>query len=81
MLDVFVVFTYRIVNYTPDLPKSAVDKVLQKALNVWSGVTPLTFRRMTEGTADIMIQFGSGGQISMFTYFRVAHANKYIRLG
>ncbi|XP_076137564.1 collagenase 3-like [Alosa pseudoharengus] len=52
--------TYRIVNYTPDLPNSDVDKVLHKALKVWSGVTPLTFKRIKEGIADIMIQFGHG---------------------
>ncbi|KAL2096444.1 hypothetical protein ACEWY4_008592 [Coilia grayii] len=50
--------TYRIVNYTPDLLKETVDKQLSKALKVWSGVTPLTFRKIKEGTADIMIQFG-----------------------
>ncbi|KAK5868420.1 hypothetical protein PBY51_009438 [Eleginops maclovinus] len=52
--------TFRIVNYTPDLAKADVDKAIRKALNVWSDVTPLTFRKMHEGIADIMISFGSG---------------------
>lgn len=60
---------YRIVNYTPDLPKSAVEKVLHKALRVWSGVTPLTFQRIREGNADIMIQFGRGGQTHDLLYY------------
>nr|XP_004052085.3 stromelysin-2 [Gorilla gorilla gorilla] len=49
--------TYRIVNYTPDLPRDAVDSAIEKALKVWEDVTPLTFSRMYEGEADIMISF------------------------
>ncbi|KFO25633.1 Stromelysin-2 [Fukomys damarensis] len=49
--------TYRIVNYTQDLPRAAVDSAIKKALKVWEGVTPLTFTRMLEGEADIMISF------------------------
>ncbi|XP_004626203.1 stromelysin-1 [Octodon degus] len=49
--------TYRIVNYTPDLPREAVDSAIEKALRVWEEVTPLTFSRMHEGEADIMISF------------------------
>ncbi|XP_077653828.1 stromelysin-1-like isoform X1 [Urocitellus parryii] len=49
--------TYRIVNYTPDLPRDAVDSAIEKALKVWEEVTPLTFSRMHEGEADIMISF------------------------
>ncbi|XP_062950411.1 stromelysin-2 [Cynocephalus volans] len=49
--------TYRIVNYTPDLPRDAVDSAIKKALKVWEEVTPLTFSRMYEGEADIMISF------------------------
>uniref|UniRef100_K7DE67 Stromelysin-1 n=1 Tax=Pan troglodytes TaxID=9598 RepID=K7DE67_PANTR len=49
--------TYRIVNYTPDLPKDAVDSAVEKALKVWEEVTPLTFSRLYEGEADIMISF------------------------
>ncbi|KAJ0021851.1 hypothetical protein NQD34_009341 [Periophthalmus magnuspinnatus] len=51
--------TFRIVNYTPDLKKSDVDRAIRNALNVWADVTPLTFKKLNEGIADIMISFGS----------------------
>ncbi|XP_029302243.1 LOW QUALITY PROTEIN: collagenase 3-like [Cottoperca gobio] len=51
--------TFRIVNYTPDLKKSDVDRAIRNALNVWTDVTPLTFKKLHEGIADIMISFGS----------------------
>ncbi|XP_034972188.1 collagenase 3 [Zootoca vivipara] len=50
--------TYRILNYTPDLKKSEVDRAFKKAFKVWSDVTPLNFTRIRNGTADIMISFG-----------------------
>ncbi|KAI5266492.1 Collagenase 3 [Manis pentadactyla] len=50
--------TYRIVNYTPDLTHSEVEKAFKKAFKVWSDVTPLNFTRLHSGTADIMISFG-----------------------
>uniref|UniRef100_A0A286XIL9 Matrix metallopeptidase 10 n=1 Tax=Cavia porcellus TaxID=10141 RepID=A0A286XIL9_CAVPO len=49
--------TYRIVNYTQDLPRDAVDSSIKKALKIWEEVTPLTFSRIYEGEADIMISF------------------------
>ncbi|XP_004416046.1 PREDICTED: stromelysin-1 [Odobenus rosmarus divergens] len=49
--------TYRIMNYTLDLPRDAVDSAIEKALNVWKEVTPLTFSRTDEGEADIKISF------------------------
>ncbi|XP_007944199.2 stromelysin-2 [Orycteropus afer afer] len=49
--------TYRIVNYTLDLPRDAVDSAIEKALKVWEEVTPLTFSRIYEEEADIMISF------------------------
>ncbi|XP_001098400.2 stromelysin-1 [Macaca fascicularis] len=49
--------TYRIVNYTRDLPKDAIDSAIEKAVKVWEEVTPLTFSRLYEGEADIMISF------------------------
>ncbi|XP_040590704.1 stromelysin-1 isoform X1 [Mesocricetus auratus] len=52
--------TYRIVNYTPDLPKESVDAAIEKALKVWEAVTPLTFSRLSEGEADIMVSFAAG---------------------
>ncbi|KAM9729220.1 collagenase 3a [Menidia menidia] len=50
--------TYRIENYTPDLSVAEVDDSIQRALQVWAKVTPLTFTRIYSGTADIMISFG-----------------------
>ncbi|XP_008563739.1 PREDICTED: stromelysin-1-like, partial [Galeopterus variegatus] len=52
--------TYRIVNYTQDLPKDDVDSAMEKALKVWEEVTPLTFSRIYQGEADIMISFAVG---------------------
>ncbi|XP_072467351.1 matrix metalloproteinase-27 [Notamacropus eugenii] len=49
--------TYRILNYTPDMEYSDVEEAIQKALEMWSKVTPLTFTRISKGTADIMVAF------------------------
>ncbi|XP_069746814.1 collagenase 3-like [Narcine bancroftii] len=51
--------TYRILNYTLDISSANVDMVIEKALKVWSDVTPLKFRKINEGEADIMISFGT----------------------
>lgn len=51
----------RILNYTPDLKKADVDRAIRNALNVWADVTPLTFKKLHSGIADIMISFGSKG--------------------
>uniref|UniRef100_A0A8C4X4Y9 Collagenase 3 n=1 Tax=Erpetoichthys calabaricus TaxID=27687 RepID=A0A8C4X4Y9_ERPCA len=51
--------TFRIVNYTPDMKSSEVDKAIHNALRVWSEVTPLVFKKIHEGIADIMISFGA----------------------
>ncbi|XP_056139446.1 collagenase 3 [Lampris incognitus] len=50
--------TFRIVNYTPDLKKADVDRAVRNAFNVWAAVTPLTFKKIHKGNADIMISFG-----------------------
>ncbi|KAF0030791.1 hypothetical protein F2P81_017522 [Scophthalmus maximus] len=50
--------TFRIVNYTPDLKKSDVDRAIRNALNIWSDVTPLVFKKLHQGNADIMIKHG-----------------------
>uniref|UniRef100_A0A8C5EJS1 interstitial collagenase n=1 Tax=Gouania willdenowi TaxID=441366 RepID=A0A8C5EJS1_GOUWI len=50
--------TYRIENYTPDMVRTEVDDSIYKALQVWAKVTPLTFKQIHSGTADIMISFG-----------------------
>uniref|UniRef100_F7DG83 Matrix metalloproteinase-27 n=1 Tax=Callithrix jacchus TaxID=9483 RepID=F7DG83_CALJA len=49
--------TYRIINYTPDMARAAVDEAIQEGLEVWSKVTPLTFTKISKGIADIMIAF------------------------
>ncbi|ETE61605.1 Macrophage metalloelastase, partial [Ophiophagus hannah] len=50
------ILTYRINNYTPDMPKHQVDRAIANALKVWSDVTPLQFRKITR-PADIEILF------------------------
>ncbi|XP_063161917.1 neutrophil collagenase [Candoia aspera] len=49
--------TYRIVSYTSDMHPSDTDEAIRKAFDVWSNVSPLTFKRMYDGEADIMISF------------------------
>ncbi|XP_018602440.1 matrix metalloproteinase-9 [Scleropages formosus] len=50
--------TYRILNYSPDMEASLIDDAFARAFKVWSDVTPLTFTRLYDGTADIMVSFG-----------------------
>ncbi|XP_047734742.1 interstitial collagenase-like [Prionailurus viverrinus] len=50
--------TYRIENYTPDLPRAEVDRAIEKAFQLWSDVSPLNFTKISEGQADIMLSFG-----------------------
>lgn len=49
-------------NYTLDLPREAVDSAFEKALKAWEEVTPLTFSKIYEGEADIMIFFAVRGK-------------------
>ncbi|KAK6191523.1 hypothetical protein SNE40_003188 [Patella caerulea] len=51
--------TFRIVNYSPDLPLHNIRNVIYGAFQVWSDVTKLTFTEIMSGEADIMIQFAS----------------------
>ncbi|XP_062983198.1 macrophage metalloelastase-like [Elgaria multicarinata webbii] len=53
------VLTYRIKNYTPDMPRDSVNTAIAKAFKVWSDVTPLQFRKTTR-PADIEILFAYG---------------------
>lgn len=40
-----------------------VDEAIQKGLEVWSKVTPLTFTKISKGIADIMIAFRTRGKV------------------
>ncbi|XP_015670199.1 macrophage metalloelastase [Protobothrops mucrosquamatus] len=61
------ILTYRINNYTPDMPKDQVDRAIANAVKVWSDVTPLQFTK-TNGPADIEILFGSRGHGDNFPF-------------
>ncbi|XP_044522194.1 neutrophil collagenase [Gracilinanus agilis] len=53
--------TYSLVNYTPDLPKADVDSAIEKAIQIWSYPTPLTFTRSDDNNeVDIRITFARG---------------------
>ncbi|KAM5181759.1 matrix metalloproteinase-18-like [Mantella aurantiaca] len=52
--------TYKIVNFTPDMPQADVEYSLARAFKVWSDVTPLTFTRVYNGECDIEITFVTG---------------------
>ncbi|XP_041627756.1 neutrophil collagenase [Vulpes lagopus] len=52
--------TYRIIKYTPQLSEASVETAIQKAFQVWSNVSPLTFTKVSQGEADIRITFVQG---------------------
>lgn len=51
------------INYSPDLDRAVIDDAFRRAFQVWSDVTPLTFTQIYSGEADIMIMFGSQGDV------------------
>lgn len=50
--------SFRIENYSPDMSQAEVEQSIEKALQLWATVTPLTFSRVSSGLADIMVSFG-----------------------
>ena len=54
--------TYRIENYTPDLPKEDVDKTFEKAIGMWASASGLTFKREDnlKVEPDIRVMFVTG---------------------
>ncbi|XP_033486465.1 matrix metallopeptidase 30 [Epinephelus lanceolatus] len=71
--------TYRITNYTPDLTQSQVDTAIGQAFQLYSDVTPLNFKQVSSGTADIMILFKGGSHGDFYPFDGrggvLAHAN------
>uniref|UniRef100_A0A7M4FBP3 Matrix metallopeptidase 27 n=1 Tax=Crocodylus porosus TaxID=8502 RepID=A0A7M4FBP3_CROPO len=71
--------TYRILNSTPDMKEKDVDKAIRKAFQLWTTMTPLSFSRIYEGTANIRITFVARAHDSFPCYFdapfgRLTHA-------
>lgn len=54
--------SYRIQNYSEDLPRNVIDDAFARAFALWSAVTPLSFTRVYSRDADIVIQFGVAGE-------------------
>lgn len=49
--------TYRITNFTPDLPERVTRRAIKEAFAVWEEQTDLRFREVSSGDADIIILF------------------------
>uniref|UniRef100_A0A3B3WD77 Matrix metalloproteinase-9 n=1 Tax=Poecilia mexicana TaxID=48701 RepID=A0A3B3WD77_9TELE len=60
--------TYRILNHSPDMDSNVTDDVFARAFRVWSDVTPLTFTRLFQGEADIMISFGTANHGDLYPF-------------
>lgn len=51
----------RILGYSLDLDEEVINDAFFRAFKVWSDVTPLSFTRIMDGEADIMVNFGRNG--------------------
>lgn len=52
---------FRILGHSPDMDEETIDDAFFRAFQVWSDVTPLKFKRILTGEADIIINFGRNG--------------------
>ncbi|KAJ0062215.1 hypothetical protein NL108_017970 [Boleophthalmus pectinirostris] len=60
--------TYRVTDYTAHMTQEEVDGALAKALKLYSDVTPLQFRQIRSGTADIMVLFQAKSHGDFFPF-------------
>ena len=51
-------FFDRVASYTSDISEAEVEDAIYRALQMWSAVTPLYFRRV-DGIADIEVRFSN----------------------
>lgn len=56
--DGWVSLSCSIDNYSPDMSVAEVDQSIDRALQVWAAVTPLSFTKVSGGPADIRVSFG-----------------------
>lgn len=55
---------WRIIKYTQQLPKTDVESIIAKALQLWSQASPLKFISTSEEEADIKIAFVQRGRLN-----------------